>query len=65
MPDDLVYACLLHAEQLLANTGGAELETVKTIRRQVEVRMGNKANASQKDLPALLARAGGLPTQSF
>jgi len=65
MPDDLIYACLLHAEQLLGNTGGADLETVKTIRRQVESRLGNKADASQKDLSALLARAGGLPTQSF
>ena len=65
MPDELIYACLLHAEQLLGSTGGADLETVKTIRRQVESRMGSKAAASQKELPALLARAGDLPTQSF
>jgi tetratricopeptide (TPR) repeat protein len=65
LPDDLAYACLLHAEQLLGSTGGTDLDTVKTIRRQVESRLGNKAGASQKDLPALLARAGGLPTQSF
>jgi tetratricopeptide (TPR) repeat protein len=65
LPDELVYACLLNAEQLLASTGGAELDTVKAVRRQVESRLGNKAGASQKNLPALLARAGGLPTQSF
>jgi tetratricopeptide (TPR) repeat protein len=65
LPDDLVYACLLHAEQLLQTTGGTDLETVKTIRHQVESRLGNKAGASQKDLPALLARAGDLPTRSF
>jgi tetratricopeptide (TPR) repeat protein len=65
LPDDLVYACLLNAERLLTNTGGADLETVKTIRRQVESRLGNKAGPSQKNLPALLARAGGLPSQSF
>jgi tetratricopeptide (TPR) repeat protein len=65
LPDELVYACLLNAEQLLTSTGGAELETVKAVRRQVETRLGNKAGASQKNLPALLARAGGLPTQSF
>jgi tetratricopeptide (TPR) repeat protein len=65
MPEDLVYACLLHSEQLLGKTGGADLDTVKTIRHQVESRLGNKAGASEKDLPALLARAGGLPTQSF
>jgi tetratricopeptide (TPR) repeat protein len=65
LPDDLVYACLLNAEQLLAGTGDPDLETVKTIRRQVESRLGNKAGASQKNLPALLARAGDLPSQSF
>ena len=65
LPDDLVYACLLHAEQLLGSTGGKDLETVKTIRRQVEGRLGNRSGASQRDLPALLARAGDLPTQSF
>jgi tetratricopeptide (TPR) repeat protein len=65
MPDELIYACLLHAEQLLENTGGTELETVKTVRRQVESSLGRNADKSQKDLPALLARAGGLPTQSF
>ena len=65
LPEDLVYACLLHAEQLLGNAGGTDLETVKTMRRQVESRLGNKASASQKDLRALLARAGDLPTQSF
>ena len=65
LPDELIYACLLHAEQLLGNTGGADLETVKTIRHQVESRMGSKAATSQKELPALLARAGDLPTQSF
>ncbi len=64
-PDELIYACLLHAEQLLGSAGGADLETVKTIRRQVESRMGSKAATSQKELPALLARAGDLPTQSF
>jgi tetratricopeptide (TPR) repeat protein len=65
MPDELAYACFLNAEHLLEATGGADLETVKAIRRQVESRLGNKAGASQKNLPALLARAGGLPTQSF
>ncbi len=65
MPDDLVYACLLHAETLLASTGGTELETVKANRRQVESHLGNGASTSKKNLPALLARASDLPTQSF
>jgi tetratricopeptide (TPR) repeat protein len=65
MPDDLVYACLLHSEQLLATTGGSELETATKMRREVERKLGSKAGASQKQLPELLARAGGLPTYSF
>lgn len=65
MPDELAYACLVHAEQLLASTGGAELETAKKTRREVEEHMGSKAATSQKELPELLARAGGLPAQSF
>jgi tetratricopeptide (TPR) repeat protein len=65
MPDELAYACLLYAEQLLASTGGAELETAKKTRHEVEGHMGSKAGTSQKELPQLLARAGGLPAQSF
>ena len=65
MPDDLVYACLLHSEQLLATTGGGELETATKMRREVESKLGKKAGASQKELPELLARAGELPAYSF
>jgi tetratricopeptide (TPR) repeat protein len=65
MPNELAYACLLHAEQLLAITGGPELETAKKTRRELEGRLGSKATASQKELPELLARAGDLPADSF
>jgi len=65
MPDDLVYACLLHSEQLLATTGGSELETATKMRREVESKLGNKASQSQKELPQLLARASELPTYTF
>jgi tetratricopeptide (TPR) repeat protein len=65
MPNELAYACLLHAEQLLAKTGGPELETATKTRREVETRLGSKASASQKALPQLLARAGELPANSF
>jgi tetratricopeptide (TPR) repeat protein len=65
MPNDLVYACLLHSEQLLARTGGSELETATKMRREVESELGSRASASQKQLPELLARASGLPTYSF
>jgi tetratricopeptide (TPR) repeat protein len=64
-PNDLVYACFLRAENLLATADPAELQTVQTARRQVAAQLGKKAPASQKDLPALLARAKNLPVGSL
>ncbi len=55
-PDEIVYACFLHAETLLA--GGSDLETVQAARREIANKMGkNAAAAAQKVLPALVARA--------
>ncbi len=65
LPNELAYACFLKAEGLLASTGGSDLETVRTIRREMESRLGKKAAAAQKDLPALLERATNLPPASF
>jgi tetratricopeptide (TPR) repeat protein len=64
-PDDLAYACFSRAEILLASTGGAELQTVQTIRKQMESRLGKKAAAAQKQIPELLARAATLPSSAF
>jgi tetratricopeptide (TPR) repeat protein len=63
--NDLVYACLLRAENLLQTSDLAELQTVQTARRQVASQLGKKAPAAQKDLPALLARATNLPAGSL
>jgi tetratricopeptide (TPR) repeat protein len=65
MPDELAYACLVHAEQLLSPTPGPELETATKTRRELETKLGNKASSSQKYLPQLLARASELPANSF
>jgi len=65
LPKDLAYACFLRAEDLLATAGPAQLQTVQTVRRQIETEMGKKAPAAQKDLPALLARATNLPAGSL
>jgi Tfp pilus assembly protein PilF len=59
-PDEIVYACFLHAESLLAGTSGGDLETVQAERRQVASKMGKKADMTQKELPALLARAASV-----
>ena len=63
-PDEIVYACFLRAEDLLAGAPGSDLETVQSARRQVASRMGKKADVVQKELPALLARASSVTLAS-
>ena len=65
LPDELAYACFLHAEELLAGKGSTDLETVKSIRQQVESHLGKKAADIKTNLPTLLARATELPSNSF
>ena len=45
LPDELVYACFLRAEGLMVGSSGNDVETVKSIRRQVESQLGRKAAA--------------------
>jgi hypothetical protein len=57
-PDELLYACFLHAQNLLDGSAGSDLGTVQTARRQLESKMGAKAAAAaQGSLPELLQRA--------
>jgi hypothetical protein len=65
LPDDLAYACLVRAEDLLAGRGGQELETVQAARHEMDGRLGKKAGEMHKDLPSLLASAESLPASSF
>lgn len=65
LPADLVYACLLRAENLLSSVASPDLATVKTARLQIESSLGKQAVASQKNLATLLARAAALPANSF
>lgn len=62
---ELAYACYLRAEILLGGKGGENLQTVETARHEVEILLGTKAIAVQKNLPALLVRAANLPASSF
>lgn len=64
-PNELAYACFLHAEALMGANGGKDLETVKSIRQQIESHLGKKAIAVRADLPNVLARATDLPTDKF
>ena len=63
--EELPYACFLRSEMLLAGTGGAEIETVRTARRELESRLGKKSAAAQKDLPQFLIRATSISDNSF
>jgi tetratricopeptide (TPR) repeat protein len=65
LPEELAYACLLHAEELMAGTNGGDFETVKSVREQVERQLGKRALAIKADLPAALKRAAELPSDSF
>ena len=55
--DELVYACMVRAENLLAGTTGTDIETVQAVRHQMETKLGKQAPAAQRDLTQLLARA--------
>lgn len=62
---ELAYACYLRAEILLGGKDGENLQTVEAARHEVELLLGKKAIAAQKNLPELLARAVNLPANSF
>lgn len=67
-PNELVYACFLHAEELLSSAGGGsggDWEAVKKTREEVETAIGSKAAAAKKNLPEQIARAEDLPVNSF
>lgn len=64
-PDELVYACMVRADNLLAGTTGTDIETVQAVRRQMETKLGKQAPAAQRELSQLLARALALPPASL
>ena len=55
----------LRAEILLGGKGGDNQQTVETARREVEMLLGKKAAAVQKNLSELLKRAQNLPASAF
>jgi tetratricopeptide (TPR) repeat protein len=64
--DDLVYVCFWQTETLLAQTGGPNLTTAQTMKRQMEAKMTQSELAqSRKNLSALLVRSATLPSASF
>jgi tetratricopeptide (TPR) repeat protein len=65
LPDDLAYACLVRAENLLASHGGDGLATIQAARREMDGRLGKKTGDVRGNLPKLLAGAESLPASSF
>jgi Tfp pilus assembly protein PilF len=66
IPESLIYACFLQAQNLLAPFGGASLVTVQSTMRELETKMGREAVAATRyDLAAATARARNLPSSAF
>jgi Tfp pilus assembly protein PilF len=64
-PERLVFACFLHAEELVSKIPGAELTTIKQARAESEVRLGREAAAIRHSGGALAKEALDLPTSMF
>jgi tetratricopeptide (TPR) repeat protein len=64
-PERLVFACFLHAEQLLNSTPGDELSTVVQARQESETKLGATAASARRDSAALLTSARTLRPESF
>ena len=64
-PERLVFACLLHAEDLLRATPGEELSAIVQAREESEARLGGEAVTVRKSLDAAINEAISLPQTSF
>ncbi len=65
-PERLVFACFLHAEELLQATPGAERDTIVRLRAESESRLGAAAAAAvRKEPEAVLNEAENLPASAF
>ena len=65
-PERLVFACLLHAEQLLKDSPGGEQQTVAKLRAASEEKLGKAEAARVKaQLEPMLREAATLPAAAF
>jgi tetratricopeptide (TPR) repeat protein len=64
-PERLVFACFLHAEELLQATPGAERDTIVRLRAESESRLGAAAAAVRKQRETVLKQAQGIPAAAF
>jgi tetratricopeptide (TPR) repeat protein len=64
-PERLVFACFLHAEELVNATPGPELSAVAQARAESEARLGREAAAVRRSNRAVAEYALRLPAASF
>jgi tetratricopeptide (TPR) repeat protein len=61
----LVFACFLHAEELVKSTPGAALAAVAQARTESEARLGREAAAVRRSNETVVKEALALPASSF
>jgi hypothetical protein len=64
-PERLVFACLLHAEELLRGSSGDELSAIQQARQQSEARIGKEAASMRRSAAATAQQAASLSPTSF
>jgi tetratricopeptide (TPR) repeat protein len=64
-PERLVFACFLHAEELVSKTPGAARTTIQQARAESEARLGREAAAARHSSGALVKEALDLHASSF
>ena len=64
-PERLVFACFLHAEELVSATPGTELSVIVQARTESESRLGREAATVRRSSGAIAKEALGLPPSAF
>ncbi|MGC0774811.1 MAG: tetratricopeptide repeat protein [Candidatus Acidiferrum sp.] len=64
-PERYVFACLLHAEDVLRKTTGKELDVVSQSRKESEARLGPEAAAVRRNLDAIVIETLSLQVSSL
>jgi len=64
-PEQFVFACFLHAEQLVSRTPGVALTAVAQARAESEARLGREAAAARRTSTNILKEALALPSSAF
>jgi hypothetical protein len=59
-PERYVFACLLHAENVVQNAPGDELTVISQARKESEARLGREAIAVRRKLDEIVTESLGL-----